>query len=79
MAQTPVVPQNDRRREWGATTRGGWIILFLWQGSRFSTKEVAKLTGLTRRGAQRMMNVLELDFPIRQIEGKWQWVLKDDA
>lgn len=75
MAQLPA---DDRRREWGATTRGGWVILFLWQGSKFTTKEVARLTGLRRRGAQRMMNILELDFPIGLRDGKWQWIAKDE-
>lgn len=77
MAQMPSVP-HERRREWGAHTRGGWVILFLWQGSKFSNKEIARLTGLTRRGAQKMMDGLVLHFPIVLVEGKWQWMSKDD-
>lgn len=69
---------DERRREWGAQTRSGWVILFLWQGSKMTIQDIAKLTGLGRRGAQAMMNRLEQDFPIVPIDGKWQWVVKDE-
>lgn len=68
---------DDRRHEWGAHARGGWVILFLWQGSRLTNTDVGKLTGMTRRGAQKMMDGLTLHFPIVQVEGKWQWMAKD--
>jgi hypothetical protein len=69
---------DDRRHEWGAHARGGWVVLFLWQGSRLSNVEVARLTGVTRRGAQKMMDGLSLHFPIIQVEGRWQWMSRDE-
>lgn len=67
----------DSRREWNAHARGAWVILFLWQGSRLTNREVARLTGLTRRGAQKMMENLSAYFPIVCQERKWMWMQKD--
>ena len=65
------------RREWNAHAKGGWIILFLWQGSRLTTLEIAKLCGMSKQGAQKMMTILEASFPITQDNGKWVWMSKD--
>ena len=64
-------------RELNAHQRGGWVILFLWQGSKFTTQEIAHLCGMTKQGAQKMMTILESSFPITIIDAKWQWVSKD--
>lgn len=65
------------RREWNSHQRGGWIVLFLWQGSRFTTQEVADLCGMTKQGAQKMMTILEASFPITLVDSKWQWFHKE--
>lgn len=65
------------RREWNAHQRGGWIVLFLWQGSKLTTREVAGLCGMTTQGAGKMMVILESSFPITIIDGKWQWLHKE--
>lgn len=73
-----AISQHDRRRDWNAHARGGWVILFLWQGSRLSNSDVARLTGITRRGAQSMMEGLSAFFPILQDDSKkWYWTNKD--
>lgn len=70
---------HDRRRDWNAHQRGGWIVLWLWQGSRLSDGDVARLCGMTRQGANKMMLVLEAAFPImRASDGKWQWLERED-
>jgi len=65
------------RREWNAHAKGGWVILFLWQGSRMTTQDIAKLCGMSKQGAQKMMVILEASFPITQDAGKWQWFGKE--
>lgn len=65
------------RREWNAHAKGGWVVLFLWQGSKFTTQEVANLCGMTKQGAQKMMTILEASFPITLVDSKWQWISKD--
>lgn len=63
--------------EWNSHQRGGWAILWLWQGSKLSNRDVARLTGMTRYGAQKMMETLSQSFPIVKIDGKWEWMEKD--
>lgn len=73
MKLSPPTFHGDRR-EWNAYAKGGWIVLFLWQGSKFTTGEVARLTRTTDRNARRLMSSLSADFPIVNVEGKWQWM-----
>lgn len=54
--------------------RGGMVVLYLQQGSRLTTREIAQLTSITRRGAQYMMDALTLVFPIVFEQGKWRWM-----
>jgi hypothetical protein len=68
----------DSRRDWNAHQRGGWIVLCLWQGAKLSNKDAARLTGITRRGAQYMMETLSATFPIVFVGGFWQWMDKDE-
>lgn len=68
---------HDNPREWNAHQRGAWVILWLWQGSRLSNRDVARLTGMTRWGAQKMMDTLAGAFPIVFSDGKWSWMSKD--
>jgi hypothetical protein len=64
------------RDGWNSHIRGGWVVLWLWTGSRLSNRDIAKLTGMTRQGAQSMMEILEVAFPIRFVDGKWEWMEK---
>jgi len=61
-----------------AHQRAALMALFLWQGSRLTNADVARLCGMTRRGAAYMMETLSASLPIRQSEGKWHWMAKDD-
>lgn len=70
---------DERRKEWNAHQRGGFVTLMLWQGSKLSNTDVARLCGMTRRGAAYMMDTLATSFPIDQTEGKWHWIAKDDG
>lgn len=72
-----LLPAHDNRREFNSHQRGGWVILWLWQGSRLSNKDVARLMGMTRWGAQKMMETLAAAFPIVFSDGKWEWMSKD--
>lgn len=65
------------RRDWNSHIRGGWCVLWLWQGARLSNRDIARLTGMTRQGAQSMMENLAAAFPIVFAEGKWQWMERD--
>lgn len=71
------LPVTDNRREWSTRARAAWVLLFLWQGSKLSTQDIAKLTGLTPRGVRYMMADLESYFPIVHEGGFWQWMSKD--
>ena len=66
------------RHDWNAHIRGGSVILWLWQGSKLSTRDIARLTGITRRGAHDMMEILSCAFPIVIVGGKWQWMDRDE-
>jgi hypothetical protein len=66
---------DDRRHDWNAHIRGGFIVLMLWQGSRLSDTDVGRLCGISRRGAAKMMVNLESWFPlVKCADGKWQWL-----
>lgn len=67
----------DERRDWNAHQRGGWVTLWLWQGSKLSDRDIARLCGMTRQGAMKMMTILEAALPITKIDGMWQWVERD--
>ena len=69
--------RDSTRREWNAHVKGGWVALFLWQGSRLTTLEIARLCGMTKQGAQKMMVNMEADMQITLVDGKWQWISKD--
>lgn len=68
--------QDERRREWNAHIRGGWVILFLWQGSKLSTRDIARLVGVTPQMAGRMMAILSAEFPLVCQDHLWQWMEK---
>lgn len=65
--------------DWNAHQRGGWVALWLWQGSRLTTKDVARLCNMTPQGAGKMMAILSAALPITVVEGKWQWIERDEG
>lgn len=72
------MPSTYAEREMNSHQRGGFITLMLWQGSRLSNSDVARLCGMTRRNAAYMMDALSLTFPLVKNEGKWEWMAKDN-
>lgn len=60
--------------DWNSHQRGAWIALWLWQGSRLSDNDIARLCGMSRQAAYRMMLTLEAALPIAKVGGKWQWI-----
>lgn len=75
---TRNVATHGMRADWNAHQRGAWVILALWQGSRLSNRDVARLTGMTRRGANYMMETLSALFPLVVEDGKWVWMAKNE-
>lgn len=63
--------------DWNAHQRGGWVALWLWQGSRLSDTDIARLCGMTRQGAAKMMDAIEAAFPVIKVDGKWEWMNKN--
>lgn len=79
MGRKSVAPIHpDGRQEWNAHQRGGFITLMLWQGAKLSSKEVARLCVMSRQGAEKMMDILSAALPIVSVDGKWQWMVRDD-
>lgn len=72
------MPATADVREKNSHQRGGYITLMLWQGSKLSNSDVARLCRMTRRNATYMMDALAAEFPLVKIDGKWQWMAKDD-
>lgn len=64
-------------RELNSHQKGGVITLWLWQGSRLSNKDIARLTGMTPQGAGKMMGILSAVLPIDNIDGHWQWMSRE--
>lgn len=67
---------NERQAEWSAHQRSGSVSVWLYQGSRLTTDQVARLTGLTWEGAEYMMTMLSGALPVTKINGLWQWIGK---
>ena len=63
--------------DWNSHQRGAWIALWLWQGARLSDVDIARLCGMSRQGAIKVMEILAAALPIVKVAGKWQWMSKD--
>jgi hypothetical protein len=72
-----TIAHGDSRHEWNAHQRGGFVTLMLWQGAKLSNVDVARLCGMTRRGAAYMMETLSAALPIVFVEGCWQWMSRE--
>lgn len=64
---------NNRKNEWNSHIRGGMVALWLFDGHKFTTKEIMRRTGLSKQGVESMMATMSLAFPVVRINGKWQW------
>lgn len=73
-SKTQVAPKIEGGPDWNSHIRGGWVTLWLWQGSKLSDVDIARLCGISRQGAAKMMIPLEAAFPIVKVDGKWQWI-----
>lgn len=67
------------RRDATAHQRAGQVAVWLYQGSRLTTSEIARLTGLTWDGADYMMRMLVLALPITKTGPKWHWISESDS
>lgn len=67
---------DERRNEWNSHVRGGWIAVWLYGGSKLSTAEIVKMTGISKQGVEFMMEMLAWGMPIKRIDGKWTWLHK---
>ncbi len=70
------MPVGTHDRQWTAHQKAGQITVFLVQGSKLSTSDVARLTGMTFMGAKYMMEMLSLALPIEHRDKRWQWMEK---
>lgn len=70
--------RTTERDGWNAHVRGGWVTLWLWQGSRLSTRDVARLCGISIPAAHRMMVILCAHFPITREDALWQWIEREN-
>lgn len=63
-------------REWNSHLRGAWISVWLFQGSKLSTADIVRLTGMSKQGVEFMMEILAGGMPIDRVNGKWTWLHK---
>lgn len=68
---------ESTRPDWNSHVRGGWVILWIWQGAKLSERDIARLCGISRQMAAKMMVILEANFQIAKIDGVWQWIDKN--
>jgi hypothetical protein len=80
MKRRAALLHYESRHDWNSHQRGGFITLMLWQGSKLSNKDIARLTGTTRRAAQYMMEALSGALPIvfDYEHGVWRWMEIDE-
>lgn len=64
---------DERRTEWNSHLRGAYIAVWLVQGSKLSTADIVRLTGMSKQGVEFMMEILAGGMPIDRVDGKWQW------
>lgn len=65
-------------RQWSTRARSGWVLIFLWKGARLTNRDIAKITGLKRRGVAYMMDDLAAHFPlVIDEEDAWHWMETD--
>jgi len=64
-------------RDLNAHQRGGFVVLWLWQGARLSNKDIARLCCMTTQGAGKMMATLSAALPIVHQNGQWQWMERE--
>lgn len=61
--------------EWTAHMRAATAVFWLLSGSRLTTAEVARLTGLSWDGAKYMLVNMSIVVPIAEDDsGKWFWL-----
>lgn len=70
---------DDRRHEWNSHVRGAYIAIWLKGGSKLSTLDIVRLTGMSKQGVWFMLEILSAYMPIAHIDGKWQWVEDTEA
>lgn len=61
-------------REYNAHQKAALITILLRGGSELTTDGVARVTGLTWKGAEYMMDMLGGVLPIVKVDEKWRWL-----
>lgn len=69
-----MTPRLSDRDDWNSHVRGGWVAIWLWTGSKLSTRDIARLCGVSVPTAHRMMVILECKMPITKVGMYWQWI-----
>lgn len=64
---------DDRRAEWNSHVRAAYIAIWLKGGSKLTTADIVRLTGLSKQGVEFMLEILSGHMPIVRIDGRWQW------
>ena len=72
-----LLTTDNQRREYNAHQKAGLITILLKGGSKMTTEGIARITGLSRDGAEYMMDMLSVVLPIVKIDCKWQWMDDD--
>ena len=62
----------DEYKEMSAQQRAGLVVWLMARGHVFTTLEIAQITGLSRRGAQDMMDRLCGQVPIVFEHSRWR-------
>lgn len=75
MTKMPSSTANER--QFTAHQKAGQVAIWLSQGSKLTTREVARATGMTFMGAKYMLEMLSLVLPIVHLDHKWQWVRRE--
>lgn len=68
---------RSQNHEFTAHQKAGQIAIWLSQGERFTTRDVALRTGMTFMGAKYMLEMLSLVLPIEHRDSYWQWMERD--
>lgn len=71
-----LTTENQQCDEWNSHTRGAQIAVWLKDGAKLSTEELAERVYVTTQGIDYIMVWLVRRFPIEKYDGKWQWMDK---
>jgi hypothetical protein len=65
---------TDNQREYSAHQKSSFVAILLKDGSLLTTAGIARLTGMSWQGAEKMMNMISGVLPIVKVNRHWQWI-----